>query len=399
VGAHRWLRLGNLLGSLIPYFAGLLAFDVLSPMPRHLGAWSMVELLAGLCIAFVLGIVVHELGHILAIRLAGQRPTAMHILGPPDRITFHIGTLRVGLGIKTGGGEVEYPADDLSTAQSALIAVAGPAADLVTAPLVLLLPVAHWAAVYLAVMLAATGLANLIPAKTEDGSLSDGASLIQTRIRSRATADISELLAAPDWSHRPDAARRLINGWVLDVPAAERCLKQLPGDRDALLRLYAQQWLLPDRPETEFLNIVHALSWKVVAKPDVPAQLTDLAATRVEWVLRHVEKRDEELRPRPRDVRHTLAVVRLRQGQPGEIGRLCAGALAADLDPDDRATVLATVAMAKHQRLLQASARQLLDEALALDPSAELVSEAVSMLSDSPLASAAVRSPLGATRS
>ncbi len=117
-----------------------------------------------------------------------------------------------------------------------------------TAPLVLLLPIARWAAVYLAVIMAASGLANLVPAITEDGRLSDGVTLIRTRARSRAAADIGELLAASDWSHQPDAGQRLINGWVLDVPAAEDCLKQLPDDRDALLRVYAQHWLLPERP-------------------------------------------------------------------------------------------------------------------------------------------------------
>jgi len=169
---------------------------------------------------------------------------------------------------------------------------------------------------------------------------------------------------------------------VLDVPAAEECLKQLPDDRDALLRFYAQEWSLPEGPETEFLNIVHALSWKVVAKPDVPARLADLAGARVEWVLGHVSKRDKEVRPRPRDVRHTLAVVRLRQGRPADVRQLCADALAADLDRDDRACVLATVAMAKRQLGFPASARQVLGEALALDPNAELVPEAASTLSD-----------------
>jgi Zn-dependent protease len=381
MGAHRWLRLGDKLRSLMPYLASLLVGYVLSPFPDHLGAWAIVAVIAGLTAAFLAGIVVHELGHVLAIRLAGRWPTAVHVLGPPDRVTFHVGALRVGLGIKPGG-EVEYPGNGLSAAQSAAIAAAGPAADLVTAPLVLLLPIAHWAAVYLAVMIAASGLANLIPAKTEDGSLTDGVTLIRARARSRATADIRELLAAPDWSHRPDAANRLISGWLLDVPEAEDCLKQLPDDRDALLRLYAQEWLLPEWPETESLNIVHALSWKVVAKPDLPARLAELAGTRVEWVLRHVEKRDQNGPPRPRDVRHTLAVVSLRQGQPADVRRLCADALAADLDPDDRASVLATVAMAKHQLGFPASARQTLGEALALDPGAELVPEAVSMLSD-----------------
>jgi hypothetical protein len=325
-GAHRWLRLGDALGTSLPYFAGLLAIYVLSPL------------------------------------------------------TFHVGTLRVGLGVRPRG-RVEYLGKDLSAAQDAVIAAAGPAADLVTAPLVLLLPIARWAAVYLAVIMAASGLANLVPALTEDGRLSDGVTLIRTRARSRAAEDIRQLLAAADWSHRPDAASRLINGWVLDVAAAEGYLKHLPDDRDALLRLYAQQWPLPERPELESLNIVHALSWKVVAKPDVSARLADLAAARVEWVLGHVDKRDDpEVPPRPRDVRHTLAVVRLRQGQPADVRRLSADALAADLDPDDRATVLATVAMAKHQLYLLASARHALDEALALDPSADLVPEAVSML-------------------
>jgi hypothetical protein len=94
--AHRWLRLGDKFGSLMPYFAGLLAIYVLNLFPHHLGAWAIVALIAGLSAAFLLGIVVHELGHVLAIRLAGRWPTAIHLLGPPDRLAFHIGALRVG---------------------------------------------------------------------------------------------------------------------------------------------------------------------------------------------------------------------------------------------------------------------------------------------------------------
>jgi hypothetical protein len=362
------------------YVVGLLVIHVVSPWPAHLGAWAIVALIGGVIAAFLVSIVVHELGHVLAIRLAGRWPTDIHLLGPPDRIAFHVGALRVGIGIRPGG-EVEYRRNGLSARQSAVIAAAGPTADLVTAPLILLLPIARWAAVYLAAMMALTGLANLIPRKTENGTLTDGVGLIRAWARSRATAEIRELLAMPDWSHQPATASRLINGWMLDVPAAEECLKQLPDDRDALLRLYAQEWLLPEGPETEFLNIVHALSWKVVAKPDVPARLVDLAGTRVEFVLGHVSKRDKEARPRPRDVQHTLAVVRLRQGRPDGVRQLCADALAADLDRDDRASVLATVAMAKHQLGFPASARQVLSEAVALDPSADLVHEAVSTLS------------------
>jgi hypothetical protein len=379
VRARRWLRFGRALGSLVPFLAGLLTGYAL-PFPEHLGAWAIVAVFAEFGAVFLLASVVHELGHVVAIRLAGRRPTAVHLLGPPDRVAFHIGALRVGLGISRPGSQVEYPGDGLSVRQDAVIAAAGPAANLVVAPLVLLLPITRWAAVFFAVIMAADGLANLIPAETADGSLSDGVVLLRARARSLATADIRELLAVPDWSRRPDAASRLINGWVLKVPEALRCLKQLPDDRDTLLRLYAQDWPRKQWPQTEFLNIMHALSWKVVARPGGSARLADLAASRVEWVLGQVGKRGEKVRPRPRDVRQTLAVIRLRQGRPAEVGRLCADALAADLDRDVRATVLATVAMAKYQQSLPASARQALHEALALDPSAALVAEAASML-------------------
>jgi len=91
------------------YFAGLLVIYVVSPFPDHLGAWAIVALIAGASAAILVGIVVHELGHVLAIRLAGRWPTAIHLRGPPDRVSFHVGALRVGVGIKPGG-EVEYPA-------------------------------------------------------------------------------------------------------------------------------------------------------------------------------------------------------------------------------------------------------------------------------------------------
>ena len=48
--------------------------------------------------------------------------------------------------------------------------------------------------------------------------------------------------------------------------------------------------------------------------------------------------------------------------------------------PAYRATVLATTAIARHQLLLEASARQDLHEALTLDPSAQMVMEAASVL-------------------
>ena len=379
MGEHRFLSIGTRIAQLLPIGASILAGRVLSPFPRDAGGGALTWLAIGLFAAFVLSVVVHELGHVLAIRLARRKPTAVHLLGPSHRaLTFHIAGVPVRLGFKSGG-RVEYPGDGLSVAQSATIAAAGPAADLVTAPLVLLLPIAHWTSVYIAVCLAGWGIANLIPARFSSGRLSDGAVLLQVRARARATPGVRELLADPGWSSRPDAARLLTKGWALDVPEAEECLKRLPSDRSALLEVYSHELPLPPSPETEYLNIVHALSWKVVARPSVPAELVDLASTRVEWVLAHADKSHPSVRAR--DVWHTLAVVRLRQGRPEEVRRLCTEALDGILDPTERATVLATTAIARHQLMLDVSARQDLHEALALDPSAQLVMEAASVLS------------------
>ena len=95
VRARRWLRFGRALGSLVPFLAGLLTGYAL-PFPEHLGAWAIVAVFAEFGAVFLLASVVHELGHVVAIRLAGRRPTAVHLLGPPDRVAFHIGALRVG---------------------------------------------------------------------------------------------------------------------------------------------------------------------------------------------------------------------------------------------------------------------------------------------------------------
>jgi hypothetical protein len=130
--------------------------------------------------------------------------------------------------------------------------------------------------------------------------------------------------------------------------------------------------------QTRAPRIVHILSWKLLASGDLPAATADLAASRTEWVIDHLDKEHPDQHTPLHNARHTLALARLRQRRPQEVQRLCADALAAELESKDRATALATVAMARHALLL--SGRQQLDEALALDPDAELVSEAARFL-------------------
>jgi hypothetical protein len=345
--------------------------------PQHLTTSATVAYAGWLLAAFIVGTVAHELGHALAARLAGAEVLGVTLGGKLASVTFRLGTVPVSVGLGLGGS-VNFRGHRLSAARRAAIYAAGPAVNVVVAPLCLLLPVARWEASFLAVAVLASAAQDLAPGHVSDGRTTDGYKLLRTRARLRADAEVRRLLSDPDWQDRPDAADILINGFRLDVPEAEDCLRALRKQPDVLLRLYLKPWTLPDRPEADVTHIIHVLSWKLLASGDLPAAAADLAASRIEWLIDHLNKEHPDQRTPLHNVRHTLAAARLRQRRPQEVQRLCADALAADIDPDDRATVLATVAMARHALLL--SGRQQLDEALALDPDAELVSEAARFL-------------------
>jgi hypothetical protein len=119
---------------------------------------------------------------------------------------------------------------------------------------------------------------------------------------------------------------------------------------------------------------LHEIECNLLYAPDVPSEVVDEAAARVRWLLDNypfTAKEGSVLRP---SMEHTLAVARLRQGQFAEVEPLCASALAADIGPDNRATVLATVVIAR--RALGQPQADLLAEAVALSPDADLVAEA-----------------------
>jgi hypothetical protein len=345
--------------------------------PRDLAVSAMVALAAWLVAAIAAGTVAHELGHALAVRLVGERVLGMQLGGQLAHVTFSLGTVPVSVGIGLGGS-VSFRSHRLSAARRVVVSAAGPAANVLVAPFCLLLPVPRWEAAYLALCVLASGLADLVPGSAGDGTLTDGSRLWQTTARLRADAEVREMLENPGWQDRSDAADILINGFRLDVPEAEDCLRELAGQPEELLRLYLKPWTLPDEPEADVTHIVDVLSWKVLVAGDLPAGTADLAASRAEWVIEHLRDGYPDKRTTLSGARQTLALARLRQGRTADVPRLCADALAAGLEPDDRASVLATLAMARHARLL--SGRQQLDEALALDPDAPLVREAVRVL-------------------
>jgi hypothetical protein len=119
---------------------------------------------------------------------------------------------------------------------------------------------------------------------------------------------------------------------------------------------------------------LHEVEYNLLLLAGLPPAVTDEAASRIEWILGHYPFAGEGASmPRPA-VEHTLALARLRQGRFAEVAQLCATGLAGDYGPDARATMLATVALAR--RALGQPHADLVAEAVALSANADLVAEA-----------------------
>jgi peptidase M50-like protein len=371
--------LGRAAGLLVFYaclYGGIWLFRIHGP--QHISVWTIVALVFWLTAAYIVGLVAHELGHAIAVRLAGERVLEVKLGGRLGRVTFTVGTIPVSIGFGLGGS-VSFRGHRLSARRRAAVWAAGPAANILAAPVCLLLPLPQPADAVILLGFLGAALQDLVPQTDEsDGELSDGGNLWRIPARLRADKEVRALLANPDWQQQPGAADALINGFRLDVPEAEDCLQALSKQPDALLQIYRQAWTLRDKPEPDELHIVDVLTSKVLIAGNLPGEVADLAASRAEWVLDHLDKERPDERLPGCAAKETLALARLRQGRPADVRQLCREALAADRDPDDRATGLALMAMARHAMLL--SGRTQLDEALALDPKAALVVEAVRVL-------------------
>jgi hypothetical protein len=143
-----------------------------------------------------------------------------------------------------------------------------------------------------------------------------------------------------------------------------------------LLELHAGFGIPTGRYAWEEMWSLHAVEDNLLLVPGLPPEVIDEAASRVQWIVDNYPfEAKEGPMPRPA-VEHTLALARLRQGKFGEVEPLCASALATDIGPDARATVLATIALAR--RALGQPHADPLAEAVALSPDADLVAEAAS---------------------
>jgi hypothetical protein len=129
---------------------------------------------------------------------------------------------------------------------------------------------------------------------------------------------------------------------------------------------------------------LHDVEYNVLCVPGLPPEMIDEAAVRARWLMDNYPFKAKEDSTVRSAMQHTLALARLRQGRFDEVEPLCESGLAADVGPDIRATVLATLVIAR--RALGQPHADLLAEAVALSPDADLVSEARSG-ADEPLIS------------
>lgn len=350
------------------------------------GQLAWVTLASGLVIflgASVLAIVLHELGHLLVARAFGFRVTAMHLGSPPALVTVKLGSIKLCLGVRMRG-RVSY-AGPAPSARLVAVTAAGPLANVLVAAALTPWAGRVWQLSEVAVVFAVAGLVNLVPFH-RSGQTSDGLTLLRSlRVAlipagRRAEADVHRLLDEPGWEDQADAADRLLAGYRHGVPAARmRCtylvvVLRRAGRIEEMLRVHAARIAWPRTPTPRWLHAVHHTEWELLTIPGIPKRAARLAARRVRRVLRH--------HPEPRAaIEHTLALALLRQGRPGKVERLCAPGLGSDLRPGERATVLATVALARHA--LGQEAGPPLRDALALDPTADLVGEAASKIGGS----------------
>lgn len=141
-----------------------------------------------------------------------------------------------------------------------------------------------------------------------------------------------------------------------------------------LLELHNGYELPAGRLASAQARSLHEVEYNLLLVPGLPPAVTDEAAGRVEWILGNYPFAAEGASmPRPA-VEHSLALARLRQGRFAEVERWCAAGLADDYGPDARATMLATVALAR--RALGQPQADLVAEAVSLSAHADLVAEA-----------------------
>ena len=382
--------------------------------------------LALLCAGRPAAVVVHECGHLLACLALGVRVREFRI-GRPDRgaYRFAVRGVTVAVGKPFAGQVVHDPV--ASRWRAVVIVIAGSLANLVAAGVLLGLglatapplsgagqvPVHQAIEVSLAALFAATGISGLLPLRTEWGSLSDGARLLTLGSERLARAlGQDETVRGPKgriWrpANAEEAAEYQLDSAVLKQLADDPGAKVPPELVDKWLAAYRDRTFIGlvtaravartlrrDGRVGELLHLLEeypaprgklapamwrslpGLAYEVALLPGLPPHVVNMSVDRLQQV---IDAYDSAAVPSDHVARaavlHSMAVARLRQGNFGVVEQLCQQGLASrEVSPRDRATVLATVALAR--RALGQPYETLLAEAVGLAPEADLVAEA-----------------------
>jgi len=325
---------------------------------------SFTEFLLVVLAGLVTAVVCHELGHLLCARMLKVPVRALYLGAPPRVISFSAGQVRVHVGPLLRGRVTH---DAAPAAASAAIVAAGPAVNVLMAGIALGVARHNAVAVVLAWSWGWLGITNLVPFRLSAGRRSDGANLARAIARRRNGAEDRGAVS-------PAGRLQRLDGLLAGRPPAE--IRQ--GLDEAVARLAAagrvtgliairDQLKLQEDPARSHVRLVHDVERHLLTQPGLPREIADVAAQRVGWVLAHSIEPESAIRP-------TLALARYRQGRYAEVEPLCTDALASELTPDQRAAVLATVALAR--RATSGPYQPVLDEARALAPDAPLVREA-----------------------
>lgn len=391
------IQVGTLLaGYFLPNLLG-------TPGPLALNAvWPLALLFVGGSAA----VVVHEAGHADACVLLGVKVRAIYF-GPDfaNWPRFTIGKFTITFP-PAFAGRVEYE-EVPSVVRGALITAAGPLANLIlAATLAGALAAAHSTNGYVlgfVCLLAGVGVGNLMPFRSFGGRPTDGASLLAAL----AGGQFAEAVLFRDpksWlmaKAAPPAMRAEYTGFVRDYngpPQPERTTRWLAyyhenealawaavgfigrslrreGRISELLALNADL-AVPAGPYVHALTqATHMLAYEVLLVPGLARPAIGRAVSKVEWVLSTADFKPGDPSWDRAAVQHTLALGKLRQGRYPEAEALCLPLLARrNLGPADRATVLATIALARKAQ--GHPHEQFLAEAVALAPTADLVPEA-----------------------
>jgi len=166
-------------------------------------------------------------------------------------------------------------------------------------------------------------------------------------------ADLRECEANLDRPAQPERTNRLLAAYRDGDPTVRVALGHIghmlrdEGRIAELLEIHAGV-ALPSSRWSALMHAMASLEDTVAYVPGLPPDVYDLAVTRVQWLLDNDLYEGQKGSVRRAGTRHTLAVLRLRQGRFDEVEPLCADSLAAATLPmQARAQILATIALAR----------------------------------------------------